>query len=388
MTSPETAYFSVEVQPGAQRLRLSMAGSRTLLRSAESFGAEPPLTVAIRAGSIVVGGPLPSDSILLRLSYQGEAPVLGLPEWDAADPGQGVGRPEWRRFQERQRVANSPMTLADGDIYQFFTKLEGLTNESILCGEPAINTDPCAGKCEQHHRIVADLCLARSRWQQRVRRRAIGQVLASLDTYDHRLAASISSLMAPVFAGLFGQGSKPDYDRLWQAMSAFANGALRVDKVKLHLNAEPTSAQFFLFAEFAFIATDPATGLDADQHSLWLTALPAFVGCQRIFMEVYRPNKTSPKFEDYTATNFGQPWAEARLDQLREEFRKYLTPDPADHLAELERIHTENTTAAFPGEGAATQEGAKDRSSATVLMLSATGEVLGRQPLSQFLPRE
>jgi hypothetical protein len=97
--------------------------------------------------------------------------------------------------------------------------------------------------------------------------------------------------------------------RFERAYEMFANGELGLYLPQSSAwTCEPSSGYYFLFAEFALLATDPATPLAAalgEDRALWERLCNVLVRTQEIFCRVYAPRRTRKRdFASYTATNY------------------------------------------------------------------------------------
>jgi hypothetical protein len=100
----------------------------------------------------------------------------------------------------------------------------------------------------------------------------------------------LSQVQVSLFRTAFPDGTgEIRFDSFQRCFEQFANGELRDPSVAGHPGLfEPNGANYFLFAEFAFLCDE----LDIDR-AIWAKALRTLVKTQEIFMHVYRDNPPS-----------------------------------------------------------------------------------------------
>lgn len=184
----------------------------------------------------------------------------------------------------------------------------------------------------------------------RVRRRCNGltgsrdhcRASRSCDRHASRLQL-VSRLFLDLVVEYFG-GSIPAFE---QAFEWFANGELRLTLPIQVVSTQPSSANFFLFGEFALMAHDH--GLEPEA---WSRLGRVMVRAQRIFARVYAPaDRSAATFSSYQARDYarhGRPFTPRELARLRE-------PPATDLAIEAARNAIESMPGIAAGERSATE---------------------------------
>lgn len=212
-----------------------------------------------------------------------------------------------------------------------FARLDQQTNATLLKVDPGL-----LRSIEIVQPVLADLLALRLRLARRNDPNAGGDLIGVPSPVFVEALTKVSASLCSLFQNV---AAEVDFATM---IESFANGALRLelkDRFPGVWTTQPSSANFFLFAELGFAAAH----CEIDR-SWWEFATNVFTRAQRIYARTYAPRLPRPSFTDYRACNFRtkQCFEEWEIAELRAEFRGLPLPSLRWECAR-------NAVAAFPG---------------------------------------
>jgi hypothetical protein len=204
---------------------------------------------------------------------------------------------------------------------RFFAELDRETNPFLLLGMAALGR--IHREDVDQRRLAIEAVGNELRERVRLRCRGLDEGAGTCPSLEDRrfdfLEARCRSI-SRIFLGLVDRYLGQNVSAFERVFTLFANGDLRMNLPSLVVTAQPSSANFFLFGEFALMACD--YGIDQER---WWHLANVMVRSQRIFARVYAPEDVEgADFFSYSGKDYsrrGRPYDEDELASLEVEYR-------------------------------------------------------------------
>lgn len=316
-----------------------------------------------------------SRSLHLRIRWTGEPPqvagVVALPA-DQANSGDAAhaalraderrrclelldarARRRFERFSRETRFFlrfdawTNPPVLSQLLDEEFHRELRGATRQLFGLSEEVRGEAPTA---EQIVELSIGLM---QRARERAERLACGEPVdpkprraRAVAPTERQKFESVARFLYKLFRGRWpGTRSVATLEEIERAFALFAAGALafvplgETDAYRMKLNAEPDSAYFFAFAEFAL----QAIRLGVPQRADWFAFARLFVALEDVFVARYGAPLRRRDLDEQYLRQHRSARAPFELAELREHVQRYRELYPTvDQLDQLELAHTIN----------------------------------------------
>lgn len=282
-----------------------------------TYSLTPPPTAAGSSFDLEIdysGEPLSIDQLAWRTA--GDAPTFFwiVPEQEGPQQLAKEETPA-ELFRVRRRLISAEPDALRRRLMGYFYELDYETHPAVL----SIATHVTQHEAERRTEIVEQL---QRDLYERVRRRGtgfdpLGPVPADLPCCDLGHVRYVSDLLLGLFKRHFSTTSGAlELDLIDLAFERFSCGEIVVRKGSRKYHGEPDSANYFLFAELAFVAIE--LGIDP---WAWQLLLPTFVRTQQLYLDRYRPDTLGTLyFHQYLSSNRPAYVVQALLkDRLRRE---------------------------------------------------------------------
>jgi hypothetical protein len=312
--------------------------------------AAPPAVATVAETEALLEGYEPPEAEPGKLTRPAKESLLERAASVAVVRGSFLER--WRKLAHESREELQEAIALEVDTgdkqRQFFTQLDQRSNPQVFIGEEfqkyKLDVDPATKALKE--RILA-----------RAAQGAAGDLSRrpNLAPLPEPLCVEFSRLQIGLFRELWRDFEKDDAQlaEIDGAFEQFAAGRFTNDSV-LVANGAPNSANFFMFAEFAFAAREAAT-VPQDEQKAWGRLLPSLVRAQAIYVEAYRPPSPGPWWwADFSLGNYDprRPLTGAFLQDVRARYaalaKAYQDPDALLEALAVEMAKT--AAAAFARE--------------------------------------
>ncbi len=203
---------------------------------------------------------------------------------------------------------------------RFFAALDREMNTFLLQG--MVQLGRIHREEADHRRMAVEAIGNELRNRVQIRCRGLDEAAKNCPRLEERVFEHLKGKcrqVSRIFLDLIDQHLGNDPRAFESAFTAFANGDLRFDLPSLVMTTQPSSANFFLFGEFALMAEQYAVSPER-----WSRLANVMVRSQRIFARVYAPESLegadlfSYSGQDYARR--GKPYSDAELAALEREF--------------------------------------------------------------------
>jgi hypothetical protein len=229
--------------------------------------------------------------------------------------GQVLDAAKYRLEMERAlAVLDSKGTARSARFHQYcqyFWELDRETHDDLVD-----STIPTAGLAEsRHYDVTYGVETLRNLLRERAACRRdqiaanqpqMAQTSRPSNVDDLRTLRRLSDLQLRILTKHFPLESPTRLQDIEDAYERFANGELGLYLESGEWACEPSSGYFFLFAEFALLAADPALAevFGGDQVT-WQGLCGVLVRVQELYCRVYKPSGNGPfDFSSYSAENY------------------------------------------------------------------------------------
>lgn len=203
---------------------------------------------------------------------------------------------------------------------RFFAALDREMNPFLLQG--MVQLGRIHREDADHRKMAVEAIGNELRNRVQMRCRGLDKVAKTCPRLEERIFEHLKGKcrqVSRIFLDLIDQHLGNDPGAFESAFTTFANGDLRFDLPSLVMTTQPSSANFFLFGEFALMAEQYAVSPER-----WSRLANVMVRSQRVFARVYAPASLegadlfSYSGQDYARR--GNPYSDAELTMLKREF--------------------------------------------------------------------
>lgn len=372
------ADYAVKLPPlpsGEWRAYLAFAADRTTVRSVQLAPGGAPLAPEPSGLWRTPGRRSTRRSLALRIRWTGEPPQIAGVVVQPADHANGgdaalaelraderrrclelLDARARRRFDRWSRETRfflrfdawtNPPVLSQLVDEEFHRQLRGASLQLFGMSEEVRREAPTAD-----HIVELSIGLMQ-RARERAERLACGELPEPKPRRARAVAATerrrfevVAQFLYKLFRGRWpGTRTIASLEEIERAFALFAAGALafvpleETDAYRMKLNAEPDSAYFFAFAEFALLAVR----LGVPQSSDWFSFARLFVALEDVFVARYGAPLQRHDLDEQYLRQQRSAGAPFELAELREHLARYRQLYPtARQLDQLELAHTIN----------------------------------------------